>query len=57
MKLFRASDLTELRTIAGRPDWAYGLEFAPDGKRLAAGFFNGLVEIYEVEHDKALASK
>jgi WD40 repeat protein len=55
--LFRAADLTEVRTIAGQPDWAFGLEFSPGGKSLAAGLFNGVLEIYEVDHDKIMAAK
>ena len=57
IKLFRASDLTEVRTFAKQPDWAFGLEFAPNGKSFAAGLFNGLLEIYEVDYEKALAAK
>ncbi len=57
IKLFHAADLAEVRTISDLPDWAFGLEFAPDGKSLAAGFFNGVLQIYEVDHGKALASK
>ena len=57
IKLFHAADLTEVQAIAKLPDWAYGLEFAPNGKSFAAGFFNGLLQIYEVDHDKVLASK
>jgi len=57
IKLFHAGDLSEIRTIANLPDWAFGLEFAPNGKSLAAGFLNALAEIYEVDHAKVLASK
>jgi len=57
VKLFQAADLSEIRTLANLPDWAFGLEFAPNGKSLAAGFFNGQVEMYEVDHAKVLASK
>jgi WD40 repeat protein len=57
IRLFHAADLTEVRTLAKQGDWAFGLEFAPDGKRFAAGLYNGLLEIYEVDHEKALASK
>jgi WD40 repeat protein len=57
IKVFRAADLTEVRTIANLPDWAFGLEFAPGGQQLAAGFFNGLLETYEVDHGKTVASK
>jgi WD40 repeat protein len=57
IKFFRAADLREVRAITKLPDWAFGMEFAPDGKTLATGFFNGRLEIYEVDHDKALAAK
>jgi WD40 repeat protein len=57
IKLFHAADLSEVQTIAKLPDWAFGLEFAPNGKSFAAGFFNGQLQIYEVDHDKVLASK
>jgi len=46
VKLFRASDLTELRSIPGT-DWAYALEFSPDGKRLAVGRLDGSLAVYE----------
>jgi len=49
IKLFRATDLTEVRSIPNLPDWAFGLEFAPGGKQLAAGYFNGALEIYDVQ--------
>lgn len=57
VKLFHAADLTEIRAMANLPDWAYGLEFAPNSKSLAAAFFNGQVELYEVDHGKLLAAK
>jgi len=57
VKIFKAADLSEVRAIANLPDWAFGLEFAPDSKSLAAAFFNGNVEMYEVDHGKALASR
>jgi WD40 repeat protein len=41
--------LTEVRTIAGQPDWVFGLEFAPDGKSFAAGRYDGSIEFYEVQ--------
>jgi WD40 repeat protein len=57
IKLFRASDLTEVRAFAKLPDWAFGLEFASDGKFLIAGLFNGLLQFYEIDHGKVVASK
>ena len=57
VKLFHAADLTEIRAMANLPDWAYGLEFAPNSKSLAAAFLNGQVELYEVDHGKLLAAK
>ena len=47
IRLFRARDLGEVRTFPKLPDWAFGLEFAPDSKSLAAGFFNGQLEVYD----------
>jgi WD40 repeat protein len=46
IKIYRAANLTEVRAITKVPDWAFGLQFAPDGKSLAAGYFNGQLEIY-----------
>ena len=43
--------------MAMQPDWAFGLEFSPDGKFLAAGLFNGVLEIYEVDHASIVAAK
>ncbi len=48
LKLFRASDLSELKTFAKQPDWAYGLEFSPDGTKVAVGRMNGTLTILEV---------
>jgi WD40 repeat protein len=56
-KVFRAADLSEIRVMGSQPDWAFGLEFAPGGKILTAAFFNGQVEMYEVKHAQAVASK
>jgi WD40 repeat protein len=46
IKLFHASDLTEIKTYDRQPDWVLSLEFAPDGKSFAAGRYNGSLEIY-----------
>ncbi len=48
LKLFKASDLSELKTFAKQPDWAYGLEFSPDGAKVAVGRMNGTLSILEV---------
>lgn len=48
LKLFRASDLSELKTFANQSDWAYGLEFSPDGSKVAVGRMNGTLSILEV---------
>ncbi|MDX2149438.1 MAG: c-type cytochrome domain-containing protein [Bryobacteraceae bacterium] len=45
VKAFRASDLSEVKLIR-QPDWTYGLEFSPDGARVAVGRFDGSVEFY-----------
>ncbi len=47
IKVFRASDLAEIKTIAGQSDWTYALEFAPDSRTFAAGRFDGTFTIYD----------
>jgi WD40 repeat protein len=47
IKVFRASDLSEVRTVSSQPDWVYGLEFSPDGKTLAAGRYDGSLSFYD----------
>ena len=44
VKIFRADDLSELRSIP-EPDWVYGLRFAPNGKDIAIGRFDGVLTI------------
>lgn len=46
IKLFRVPDLTEIKTYDHQPDWVQALEFAPNGKTLAAGRYDGSLEIY-----------
>ena len=48
IKILRASDLTELKSIPGQSDWVYGLQFEPDGKKFAAGRFDGSLTFYDV---------
>ena len=48
IKVFKAPELTEIKTIARQSDWTYGLEFAPDGKTFAAGRYDGSLSIYEM---------
>jgi WD40 repeat protein len=49
LKLFRATDLTELKMLGGQPDWAYAVEYSPDGSRVALGRMNGSLLITEVK--------
>jgi WD40 repeat protein len=44
VKLFEASDLTELKSFA-EADWVYGLQFSPDGRTFAAGSIDGGLEM------------
>jgi WD40 repeat protein len=46
IKLFKASDLTEIKTFDGQPDWVLSLAFAPDSRSFAAGRYNGSLEIF-----------
>jgi len=47
LKVFKVEGLVEMRTLAGQPDWAYGLEFSPDGRALAVGRFDGSLAIVD----------
>ena len=49
LKLFRASDLKELKMIGGQPDWSYAMEYSPDGSRVALGRMNGTLIVTEVK--------
>jgi len=44
VKVFSARDLGELHSFP-EPDWVYGLQFAPNGKTLAIGRFDGSLTI------------
>ncbi len=48
IKIFKADDLTEIKTLDHQPDWVMSLEFSPDGKTFAAGRYDGSLEIYNV---------
>ncbi|WP_031497277.1 WD40 repeat domain-containing protein [Bryobacter aggregatus] len=48
VKLFRASDLSEQKSLGNQPDWSYGLEYSPDGARVAIGRMNGSLLITEL---------
>jgi WD40 repeat protein len=49
LKLFRSSDLTELKMLPRQPDWAFGMEYSPDGARLALGRMDGSIDVLEVK--------
>jgi WD40 repeat protein len=49
VKIFRASDLAELKSLSGQPDWVMSLAFSPDGSRLAAGRFDGSFELFDMK--------
>jgi len=41
--------LTEVQTIGAQPDWAYAVDFSPDGKVFAVARFDGTLSIYDTE--------
>lgn len=47
VKVLRADDLTELRRLAGQPDWIFGVAFSPDGKQLALARMDGSYAIHQ----------
>jgi WD40 repeat protein len=44
---FRNSKLDLLGMVDGQPDWVDALDLSPDGKRLAAGRYNGALSLYD----------
>ncbi len=46
IKVLKADDLAEIKTLENQPDWVLALEFAPDGKSFAAGRYDGSLSIY-----------
>ncbi len=49
LKLFRAADLRELKSLRGQRDWAFGLGYSPDGERVAVGRMDGSLEVLEIK--------
>ncbi|MBM3759155.1 MAG: hypothetical protein FJW36_02790 [Acidobacteria bacterium] len=49
LKLFRAGDLAELKMVGKQPDWAYAVEYSPDGAKVALGRMDGSFVITEVK--------
>jgi len=47
-----AASLDPVRVIDHQPDWVEALSVSPDGRRLAAGRFNGTLSLYDVENYK-----
>ena len=49
IKVLRASDLTELKRMAGQSDWTFGLAFSPDGAQLALARMDGTYAVFDTE--------
>lgn len=54
LKVFRASDLTEVNMIPKQSDWAFGLDITTDGTRIAIGRMDGSMWVETV--DKLVAA-
>ena len=44
-------DLTELKDYSRQPDWVEALDFAPDGKKFAAGRFDGSLAFFDAPNN------
>jgi WD40 repeat protein len=49
MKVFATRDLAEIQTLPKTTEWVTGLEFSPDGKRLAITCLDGNTQILSLE--------
>src|SRR5439155_30000 len=47
VKLWAVATLTERRVLERQPDWAAGLAYTPDAKRLVVGRFDGSLALYD----------
>jgi predicted NACHT family NTPase len=54
VRLWNPATGAVLKTLTGHTDWVYAVAFSPDGKRVAAGSWNGEVRVWRTE-DGALA--
>ncbi len=45
IKILKSSDLSEVKLIPKQSDWAYGLQFSPDGRQLAVARMDGTLEV------------
>jgi len=54
IKLWDATtpQLTEIRTLERQPDWVLAIAYSPDGKRLAAGRYDGSIATYDLNEKK-----
>jgi WD40 repeat protein len=56
VRLWDSSKLAATRTLSGLTDYVFALAFSPDGKRVAAGAYNGEVRIWTVADGKEQAA-
>src|SRR5205085_10096377 len=47
LKAFNAAVHTEIKTYPHQSDWILSLQFAPDGKKFAAGRYDGSLAFFE----------
>ena len=52
VKLWKINDGANLATFTDAKDWIYAVRFSPDGKRLAAGTWDGMIYFWNVETKK-----
>ena len=52
VRLWKYSDGVNIATFTDAKDWVYAVRFSPDGKRLAAGTFDGMIYLWNVETKK-----
>jgi WD40 repeat protein len=53
VKIWKVGDGANAATLTDAKDWVYAVRFSPDGKRLAAGTWDGHVYLWNVETRKS----
>jgi WD40 repeat protein len=56
IKLWHSGSLTETRVLPKQPDWPLALALSPDGRRLAAGRYDGSLSLYDLATGRVIAA-
>jgi hypothetical protein len=56
VRMWSASNGSQVRSLAGHTDWVYAVAFSPDGKLVASGAYNGEVRVWKTSDGQLVKS-